>query len=189
MRGCLRRAIRPILALAGAVLFCSANLHAQTPSPQWRSDRQNTEAVFTYLGYRIGQSLDAVKAQHGPFPYAKQVAPNAVLYADTNGVGYPLLTEFFFVDDHLSALKATFDNGMTQPGEIDYMLQADYGPPSASEIVEWVDRFGHLIRSRRETWQTPAGALQFDERFGRLNTGTVQVNPDLIEKLTQKNGL
>jgi hypothetical protein len=180
---------RPCTGALTFLLFAVSLTSMAAEAPQWRSDKADPAAVFTYLGHRLGESTDEVKTIHGPFPYAKQIAPNAVLYADTNGFGYPLVTEFYLVNDRLGAMKATFDNGMTPPGEVEIILVGSYGPAESSEMVDWVDKFGHHIRSRRLTWRTPAGIMQYDERFGRFDAGAVQINPDLIDGLTNKNGL
>lgn len=180
-----RGALKYVL-VAALILFPAAS---RAEAPQWRSDRQDPAAVFTYLGYRLGETLDEVKEAHGPFPYAKQLAPDAVLYADSDGIGYPLVTELYFVGGKLEAIKAMFDNQMTPPDEVEINLEAAYGPPQARETADWVDRFGNHVKSLRLTWRTPAGPLQFDNKFQRLNQGAVQVNPDLIEGLTNKNGL
>lgn len=176
-----------VLALSAALALVPPL--ARADSPQWRSDKQDPGAVFSYLGFHLGESLEDVKQAHGPFPYAKQLKPDAVLYADTDGFGYPLVTELYFVGGKLSAIKATFDNQMTPPDEIEINLESAYGPPQGRETADWVDRFGNHVKSLRLTWNTPVGVLQFDNKFQRLNQGAVQVNPDLIDGLTNKNGL
>lgn len=181
--------MRAILAIFVAWALAANAQTAPSQAPQWRSDRQDPAAVFTYLGYRMGESLDEVKTAHGPFPYAKRIGPNAVLYADSDGFGYPLVTELYFVDDKLAALKATFDNQMMPPDVVEAMLRDAYGPPTEDGIVDWVDRFSHHLRSVRMVWHTPVGTMQFDNKFERMNQGAVQVNPDTIESLTKRDGL
>jgi len=189
LRGARFLAVAPILL--ATILSASAAKAETAPArvPQWRSDKQDPAAVFTYLGHRMGETVDEVKTIHGPFPYARRIGPNAVLYADTSGFGYPLVTEFYLVNDRLGAMKATFDNGMTPPAEVETILVESYGPAENTEIVDWVDKFGNHIRSQRLTWHTPAGVMQFDDRFGRFDAGAVQINPDLIDGLTNKDGL
>ena len=183
------RAIPVILLALILVAAPLAAKEAPPQAPQWRSDKQDPAAIFTYLGYRMGQSLDEVKAMHGPFPYGKRIGPDAVLFADANGFGYPLVTELYFVGEKLTALKATFDNQMTPPDEVEIALRADYGPPDGNDVVDWVDKFGHHVRSVRMVWHTPVGTMQFDNKFDRLSQGAVQVNPEAIETLTKGNGL
>ena len=93
------------LAIAVALILTSLSARAEALAVAGRTARIRRRSS-PGLGFHLGDPLDEVKQAHGPFPYAKQLAPDAVLYADSDRFGYPLVTELYFVGEKLKAIRA-----------------------------------------------------------------------------------
>ncbi len=145
---------------------------------QWRSDKKDPAAIFSFLGVTFGDStpLEAWNFS-GRVLRSINGHPEITLY-----VGMPENNPFGPIvwvtrkNDKNIGLIYTFP--FTQSQTVAKRLIETYGNPNSTMPVEWQNTFGAVITGTELRWKTPAGIMQFDDRSEQLDKGRVAINPD-----------